>query len=295
MIQISDHLEKLPIFLEVVKTGSIRAASKKLNISQPSVSRTIQILEESVSHRLLVRGQNGVQITEYGQRLLDLAQKIKNEVDLFEQRGATKDVEVQKVKFGTYESIAVYFFPNFLNHLAKVKSQVNVDLLTATSDQLVDYLRRNIVDAILSVNVPAYSSIISKKLFDDYYGFYHSPLLTFEPNTPIIFFPNAKDFDGKKISSFIKETSLKNNPQFLCESFEPIRALTKANLGLGILPSRVASEDLNTGKLVEWNQEKGRTKKFGKHTVFFSFLKHRIGDERLIKLLQEIEKFELKL
>ena len=292
MIKISGHLEKLSVFLEVVQMGSIRAASKKLNMSQPSVSRTIQILEDSVASRLFIRGQQGVQLTEYGHRVLELSQKIKNEVDHFQKGKIAKEIEIQKIKFGTYESIAVYFFPNFLNHFIQNKSRISIDLLTASSDQLVDYLRRNVVDAILSVNTPAYSNIISKKLFDDYYGFYHSPLISVDANTPVIFFPNAKDSEGKKILTFVKESGLKDNSHFVCESFEPIRALTKGGLGLGILPTRVAKSDIKSGELVEYRNENGRTKKFGRHSVYFSFLKHRRGNEYILQLHKTIEQYE---
>lgn len=295
MIKISDHLEKLPIFLEVVRSGSIRGASKRLNMSQPSVSRTIQILEEAVDQRLLVRGQTGVQLTEFGQRLLDLSQKIHSEVELFQKYGSLSEPEIQKIKFGTYESIAVYFFPKFMNHLIENRLPIEIDLLTASSDQLVDYLRRNVVDAVLSVNPPMYSSVISKKLFDDYYGFYHAPQMKLTIKTPIIYFPNAKDLQGKKVSTYIKESNLRDNPHFVCESFEPIRALTIANIGLGVLPSRVAASYIKTGELVEWKQESSRSKKFGKHAVFFSFLKHRSGDSSLLRLLRAIENYQQKV
>ncbi|MBL7554960.1 MAG: LysR family transcriptional regulator [Bdellovibrionaceae bacterium] len=292
MIKISDHLEKLPIFLEVVRSGSIRSASKNLNMSQPSVSRTIQILEESVDQRLLVRGQTGVQLTEFGQRLLDLSQKIHAEVDQFQKMGTVQAQDVQKIKFGTYESIAVYFFPKFLRHILDSKIPIDIDLLTASSDQLVDYLKRNIVDAILSVNPPQYASLISKKLFDDHYGYYHAPGLKLTVKTPIIFFPDAKDYQGKKVLSYIKESTLKDNPHFVCESFEPIRALAIEKIGLGVLPARVASSFVKTGELVEWKPDNIRPKKFGKHAVFFSFLKRRNGDRNLLNLLRSIENFQ---
>tara|TARA_B110001454_G_C12721908_1_gene435064 strand:+ start:4759 stop:5646 length:888 start_codon:yes stop_codon:yes gene_type:complete len=294
MIKISDHLEKLPVFLEVVRSGSIRSASKKLNMSQPSVSRTIQILEEAVDQRLLERGQAGVQLTEFGQRLLDLSQKINSEVESFKKNGSIQEPEMQKIKFGTYESIAVYFFPRFLKHLLENKSPVDIDLMTATSDQLVDYLRRNVVDAILSVNQPQYSSIISKKLFDDHYGYYHAKEMKLNPKTPVIYFPNAKDSLGKKVSSYIKESNLKENPHFVCESFEPIRALTVAGIGLGVLPTRVAAAEVKNGNIIEWKTESSRARRFGKHSVYFSFLKHRNGDTSLLNLLRAIENFQQK-
>jgi LysR family tdc operon transcriptional activator len=59
-------MNQLVALQSVVQTGSINAAAKTLGMSQPAVSRTIRELEEALQVQLLVRGAEGVRLTEAG-------------------------------------------------------------------------------------------------------------------------------------------------------------------------------------------------------------------------------------
>ena len=56
-------------FLEAAKTGSFAAASEKLFLSQPTMSRQIRTLEEELQVLLFVRDHNAVQLTDIGREL----------------------------------------------------------------------------------------------------------------------------------------------------------------------------------------------------------------------------------
>lgn len=60
------HLE---YFKTVSEMRSVSAAAKKLNISQPSLSRSISILEEQLHVPLFIRKSRGVELTDYGEAL----------------------------------------------------------------------------------------------------------------------------------------------------------------------------------------------------------------------------------
>ena len=57
----------LQYFSTVVETGSILAASEEINVSQPSITRVIQIIEKNLKTKLFVRNKKGVKLTEDGQ------------------------------------------------------------------------------------------------------------------------------------------------------------------------------------------------------------------------------------
>ncbi|WP_440930901.1 LysR family transcriptional regulator [Candidatus Pelagibacter sp.] len=57
----------LQYFSTVVETGSILAASEEINVSQPSITRVIQIIEKNLNTKLFVRNKKGVKLTEDGQ------------------------------------------------------------------------------------------------------------------------------------------------------------------------------------------------------------------------------------
>lgn len=70
------HLEwdDLKLFLEVAEQGSFSAASRKLKLGQPTLSRRISELEASIGEALFFRQNQGVALTAAGYKLLPSAQ-----------------------------------------------------------------------------------------------------------------------------------------------------------------------------------------------------------------------------
>ncbi|EAQ67722.1 transcriptional regulator, LysR family protein [Marinomonas sp. MED121] len=66
---ISPIISTLPVFLEAARSGSFTKASKRLNISQPSVSRNILMLEKYLGVSLFERNQNRLILTKEGHKL----------------------------------------------------------------------------------------------------------------------------------------------------------------------------------------------------------------------------------
>ncbi len=67
-------------FVQVCRTGSIRAAAEATGFTQPGLSRQVAALEREVGVRLLDRGSRGVTPTPAGQALLPHARLVVNEV-----------------------------------------------------------------------------------------------------------------------------------------------------------------------------------------------------------------------
>ncbi|MEC9399110.1 MAG: LysR family transcriptional regulator [Myxococcota bacterium] len=64
------------IFLAVAEEGSFSAAATRLELGQPTVSRRVAMLEESLGYPLFRRGRRGTMITREGERLLDAARQM---------------------------------------------------------------------------------------------------------------------------------------------------------------------------------------------------------------------------
>lgn len=63
------ELNHLRAFYEVAKIGRFSEASKRLNISQSALSRSVALLEESEGVQLFVRSKQGVSLTPIGQEV----------------------------------------------------------------------------------------------------------------------------------------------------------------------------------------------------------------------------------
>ncbi|RZS84740.1 LysR family transcriptional regulator [Pigmentiphaga kullae] len=70
------QLHQLRAFVAVAEAGGISAAAKLLDVTQPAITRALQQLELSVGATLLTRSAHGIELTPYGQALLEHARLI---------------------------------------------------------------------------------------------------------------------------------------------------------------------------------------------------------------------------
>src|ERR1700751_343718 len=74
-------LHQLRIFLTVAQSSTLTRASKQLGLAQPSLSKQLAGLEDSVGTRLFDRGHNRLVLTDAGRVLMRHAQNVLREVD----------------------------------------------------------------------------------------------------------------------------------------------------------------------------------------------------------------------
>ncbi|WP_242600804.1 LysR family transcriptional regulator, partial [Erwinia billingiae] len=72
----SIKLHQLRAFVDVTRAGSIRAAARASNLSQPALTKSIQELEEVLGARLFIRRRQGVELTDVGDNFFQHASLI---------------------------------------------------------------------------------------------------------------------------------------------------------------------------------------------------------------------------
>lgn len=72
-------LRSISRFLAVAELGSLNKAAQRLNLSQPALSKSIQLLEYSLGVPLLDRGPRGITLTSFGETVFDHARRIAAE------------------------------------------------------------------------------------------------------------------------------------------------------------------------------------------------------------------------
>ena len=77
--------DDLRIFGAIAATGSLTAAAAQLRLSQPTVGRRLQALEECVGAALLERTPRGMHLTAKGQALLPLVQQMERAGDAIDR------------------------------------------------------------------------------------------------------------------------------------------------------------------------------------------------------------------
>lgn len=90
-------LKQLQYFVACAQTGSFSDAAKILYSTQPSVSKVIKSLEDTLGMQLFERLPRGIRLTVQGQKVYHYACRITNEIDVLENmasRGMTKWIRI---------------------------------------------------------------------------------------------------------------------------------------------------------------------------------------------------------
>lgn len=83
-----DRLDAMAVFLAVVETGSLSAASRALHSPLPTVSRKISELEAHLGVRLMTRTSRKILLTEAGEGYVGAAREILGRVEEAERRAS---------------------------------------------------------------------------------------------------------------------------------------------------------------------------------------------------------------
>ena len=90
-------LKQLQYFVVCAQTGSFSDAAKNLYSTQPSVSKVIKGLEDTLGMQLFERLPRGIRLTVQGHKMYEYASKIINEVNVLENMassGMTKWIRI---------------------------------------------------------------------------------------------------------------------------------------------------------------------------------------------------------
>ena len=92
-------LKQLQYFIACAQTGSFSEAAKILYSTQPSVSKVIKSLEDTLGMQLFERLPRGIRLTVQGQKVYHYACKITNEVQLLESMSSSGMTKWLRISF----------------------------------------------------------------------------------------------------------------------------------------------------------------------------------------------------
>lgn len=136
-------LKQLRTFLHVAETGSLSKAAKRLNVTQPALSRQIRLLEEDAGVALFVRTGRGVVLSEAGEKLAPRARILAEEMERLKMDMTAFAGEVTgKVRLGLPPSVGLVLagpvVEKFRSEFPNVRLSVTQMLSGALQENLLD-------------------------------------------------------------------------------------------------------------------------------------------------------------
>lgn len=135
------NMTELRYLVAIRKFGSVSAAAKQLYVAQPNMSKALKNLEAEYNIRIFERSSTGMIPTEQGQRFIDRAQRVLEEIDRLEadarhQQGDYTELRVM-IPHATYASYAAVEF------LQQVKStELQVCIREGGATEALDAVQR---------------------------------------------------------------------------------------------------------------------------------------------------------
>jgi len=253
-------LESLRCFLAGAKHATFRRAAKAVALSPAAFSDRIARLEEQLERSLFQRSTRSVRLTTSGERLVPQAERALAEarrcVDVVSTEDTTPPFDLV---VGTRFELGLSWLVPMLDALETAEPARRLHLHFGQSDDLLDQLDRDHIDAFISSARLTRSGLAYARLHEEQYAFVasgalleerplrkardarHHRLLELHPDLPLFrYLLDARP--GDEVWAF-------DRMQFL-GTIGAVRACVIDGSGVAVLPAYFVAEDLKAGRLV---------------------------------------------
>ena len=293
MTKMAQELDKLTVFIAVAEKGKINEAAKVLNLTQPSVSRSIQKLEEAFEVKLFERNRHGVKLTPAGILLYKEASDFLNALDdLGARMKHSKDQFAGKMTVGTYESLSEYLWPDFLLKLRKEHPKLNLSIKTSPLNNPLEDLLSGKIDIVVDAEPQMKAELTSWRLYSDYFSFYSSYSYDgrgFDrkkaATESILYVQKAFDENRISIEEYLEKNGYSFEQECIFDSFSTVKRLIEKGMGIGVLPRRLAEEDVKKKNIKRLSLVGFESQNFGKHSIYATVTAERQSEYRIKKLV----------
>ena len=165
------NLRTLKRFLAIAELGSLNKAAAHLNVSQPSVTKDLQVLEDELGVALFTRTARGVSLTPFGQTIFNRAKLIDAEFrNLESDARAMRDVSIGEVNVGVVPGfLQNQVLPTATLNLTRHARRLTVNYQFGHRTSLLPLLLRGDLDfAIVSIEDDDFADeLVSEPLVSD--------------------------------------------------------------------------------------------------------------------------------
>jgi DNA-binding transcriptional LysR family regulator len=254
------NMDYYRVFYYVVKFKSITLAADRLSLTQPSVSKTIQRLEEDLRCKLFTRTKNGVTLTTEGEALwarvesaCELIIAAERELEAIQTlESGTMNIASMEMGFSTYILPALRLF-------LKAYPNIKVRFRSAMHYQILEMLKAGLIDlAVLSppdelddafesrtIDVFQESLIVGPR-----YSFLTEREQTLEELSQYPFISMPEGSPGKAyMKECFRKFGLIYEPDIEVTSMEFVIQAAAADFGIGTVPLPVVKSRIENGTL----------------------------------------------
>ncbi len=146
------QIQQLSYFVAVARTRHFTRAAELTGVSQPSLSKQIRVLENSLGTPLFVRNRGAIELTSAGAALLPHAQRILIDVESAERTvREVADLRRGRVRLGATPSLCDGLLPDALQRFHSRYPDIDLEVQEAGSQVLTRELVQGRLDVALLI------------------------------------------------------------------------------------------------------------------------------------------------
>jgi len=243
-------------FLVTAEEGSLSAAARALDMTQPTLGRQVAALEEELGVTLFERIGKGLELTESGVALLEHVRAMGEAASHFSLSATGQNDSIEgPVCISATEATAAFVLPPIIRRLRHHEPGIQIELIASndTSD-----LKRREADIAIRAFRPTQPDLIARKLEDIRARLYAAPeyLARFEGATTPEQLVGAEFIgfvDTESYSAALREFGFQLNHR----NFPVITGnhlvhweLVKQGVGIGVMPEAIGDAEPSVERLL---------------------------------------------
>ncbi|EJZ19655.1 LysR family transcriptional regulator [Rhizobium sp. Pop5] len=236
-------------FLTVLQQGSLSAAARELGLTQPTIGRHVDALEQAISAELFTRSPNGLLPTDAALALKPYAETLAATTAALLRTASSQPERVAgTVRVSASEVIAVEVLPDILGPLQENHPELEIEL--SASDTIEDLVNRE-ADIAVRMAEPQQDALIVRRIGDIPLGFHAHRRYLERHGIP----QTMADLASHRLIGFDRQTAyvrmmMKRHPapegiKFSYRTDSNLAQLSaiRAGVGIGICQTGLARED----------------------------------------------------
>jgi DNA-binding transcriptional LysR family regulator len=237
-------LHQLRIFVKVCELQSITKASEALYLTQPAISIQLKKLQDGFEIPLTEVIGRQLYVTEFGERIRELAENILERVDQIEEAtDQYKGILTGHIKIAS-ASTGKYVIPYFLTGFMRKHPGVNISIDVTNKTKVVESLQQNTVDFAMVSVIPQNLNLLGLPLIanelylvsaEDYPGL-PKRMTPEKLSAHTLIFREKGSATRSAMKTYLNKHQLAVKRSMELVSNEAVKQAVRAGLGLSIMP-----------------------------------------------------------
>jgi DNA-binding transcriptional LysR family regulator len=168
----SDNWQWWQYFLGIAQQGSLSKAAQQLKVSQPTLSRQLQAMEQQLGQPLFDRSTQGLSLTLFGQSMLEECQNMQSSAQRLQRLAAGQAQTLTgRVRLAANELVALYYLPQIMPQFMEAYPEVSLEIEVSNSASNLD---KRDADVAIRMFPPTQLDLLCRRVADIPLGFYAS-------------------------------------------------------------------------------------------------------------------------